>query len=108
MSDASLCLIERGRVRRKRLRFVDTHTIQKAWLGNRTRDSRAMNATETVTETARNTNPIDASRRMSDANVVSKGRARDGQEACSVNMPRTVAVASTTKTLCEASAERHV
>lgn len=52
-----------------------------------------MNATETVTGTARNTNPIDASRRMSDANVVSKGRARDGQEACSVNMPRTVAVA---------------
>lgn len=92
----------------ERLAIVDKMTIQKAWLGNRTRDSRAMNATETVTETARNTNPIDASRRMSDANVVSKGRARDGQEACSVKTPRVVTVASTTRTLCEALAERHV
>lgn len=39
-----------------------------------------MNATETVTETARNTNPVDALRRQSDANVVFTGRARDGHE----------------------------
>ena len=62
MSDASLCHKGRGRARRKRLRFVDKITIQKAWLGNRTRDSSAMNATETVTGTARNTNPIGALR----------------------------------------------
>lgn len=41
-------------------------------VGNRKRDSRAMNATETVTETARKTNPVDALRL--------KGRARDGHE----------------------------
>ena len=39
-----------------------------------------MNATETVTETARKTNPVDALRRLSNANVVFKGRARDGHE----------------------------
>ena len=39
-----------------------------------------MNATETVTETARNTNPIGALRRMSNANVVFTGWARDGHE----------------------------
>ena len=38
-----------------------------------------MNATETVTETARNTNHKDALRRMSNANLVFTGRARDGQ-----------------------------
>ena len=46
----------------ERLAIVDKITIQKAWLGNRTRDSKQMNATETVTETARNTNPIGALR----------------------------------------------
>lgn len=65
-----------------------------------------MNATETVTGTARNTNPIGALRRMSNANVVFTGRARDGHEACSVKTPRVVTVASTTRTLCEAFAER--
>ena len=38
-----------------------------------------MNATETVTGTARNTNHVDALRCTPNANVVSKGRARDGQ-----------------------------
>ena len=52
-----------------------------------------MNATETVTGTARNTNPIGALRRMSNANVVFTGRARDGHEACSVKTPRNVDVA---------------
>lgn len=80
MSDASLCLIERGRARSKRLRVVDKKTIQKAWLGNRTRDSKQMNATEAVTETARNTNPVDALRCTPNANVVFTGRARDGHE----------------------------
>ena len=79
MSDASLCHKGRGRARRQRLRFVDTHTIQKAWLGNRTRDSSAMSATETVTETARNNNPVDALRCTPNASVVFTGRARDGQ-----------------------------
>ena len=59
---------------RQRLRFVDTHTIQKVWLGNRTRDSSAMNATETETETARNTNHVDALRRMSNAFLYESGR----------------------------------
>lgn len=49
-------------------------------VGDRTRDSKQMNATETVTETARNTNPIGALRRTSNANVVFTGRARDGHE----------------------------
>ena len=53
-----------------------------------------MNATETVTETARNTNPIDASRRMSDANVVSKRGGRvTVKKIGSVNTPRAVIVA---------------
>ena len=39
-----------------------------------------MNATETVTETARNNNPVDALRRTSNANLVFTGRARDGHE----------------------------
>ena len=39
-----------------------------------------MNATETVTGTARNTNHKDALRRMSNASVVFTGRARDGHE----------------------------
>ena len=43
-------------------------------------DSRAMNATETGTETARNTNPVDALRCTPNANVVFTERARDGQE----------------------------
>ena len=67
-------------MREETIAIVDKWTIQKAWLGDRTRDSKLMNATETVTETARNTNPVDASRRMSDASVVFTGRARDGQE----------------------------
>lgn len=50
------------------------------WLGDRTRDSKQMSATETGTGTARNNNPVDASRRMSDANVVFTERARDGHE----------------------------
>ena len=67
-------------MREETIAIVDKWTIQKAWLGNRTRDSSAMNATETVTETARNTNPVDASRRQSNANVVFTGRARAGHE----------------------------
>lgn len=39
-----------------------------------------MNATETGTGIARNTNHVDALRRMSNANVVFTGRARDGHE----------------------------
>lgn len=62
------------------MEIVDKITIQKAWLGNRTRDSSAMNATETVTETARNTNHKDALRCTPNASVVFTGRARDGQE----------------------------
>lgn len=62
------------------IEIVDKITIQKAWLGNRTRDSKPMNATETVTETARNTNPVDALRCTPNANVVFTGRARDGHE----------------------------
>ena len=49
-------------------------------VGNRTRDSSAMSATEAGTETARNTNHVDALRRMSNANLVFTGRARDGHE----------------------------
>ena len=67
-------------VREETIEIVDKITIQKVWLGNRTRDSKQMNATETVTKTARNTNPVDALRRMSNASVVFTGRARDGQE----------------------------
>ena len=67
-------------VREETIEIVDKITIQKAWLGNRTRDSSAMNATETVTGTARNTNPVDALRCTPNANVVFTGRARDGQE----------------------------
>ena len=65
---------------RKRLEIVDKITIQKAWLGNRTRDSSAMSATETVTETARNINPVDALRCTPNANGLFKGRARYGHE----------------------------
>lgn len=68
------------RVPEETIEIVDKMAIQKAWLGNRTRDTRAMNATETVTETARNTNHKDALRRMSNANLVFTGRARDGHE----------------------------
>ena len=67
-------------MREETIEIVDKWTIQKAWLGNRTRDSKQMNATETVTETARNTNPIDALRCTPNANVVFTGRARDGHE----------------------------
>ena len=49
-------------------------------VGDRTRDSKRMNATETVTGTARNTNPVDALRCTPNANVVFTGRARDGHE----------------------------
>ena len=48
-----------------------------ALLGDRTRDSSAMSATETVTGTARNTNPVDALRCTPNANVVFTGRARE-------------------------------
>ena len=54
--------------------IVDKWTIQKAWLGDRTRDWSAMNATETETETARNTNHLDALRRMSNAFLYESGR----------------------------------
>lgn len=67
-------------MREATIAIVDKWTIRRAGLGNRTRDSKQMNATETETETARNNNPVDASRRMSDANVVFTGRARDGHE----------------------------
>ena len=83
-------------VREETIEIVDKITIQKAWLGNRTRDSSAMNATETVTETARNTNPIGALRRTSNANVVFTGRARLVKRIGSVKTPRTVDVAETT------------
>ena len=62
------------RVPEETIEIVDKMAIQKAWLGNRTRDSRAMNATETVTETARNTNHVDALRRMSNAFLYESGR----------------------------------
>ena len=80
-------------VREETIEIVDKITIQKAWLGNRTRDSKQMNATETVTETARNTNPVDASRQgLMRVWPLQGGRVTVTRNG-SVNTPRTVDVA---------------
>lgn len=62
------------------MRIVDKMNDTESRVGNRTRDSKHMNATETGTGTARNTNPVGALRCTPNASLVFTGRARDGQE----------------------------